>query len=158
MNRLSKVALALGMITSLLLCALSVGSAGISGRSGQGGTASTQAKVMREYKGVKLGMKRAQVQATMGKPETSTDNSEDYKLGGDDMMTVHYDNDEVRAIQLGFYDPKNAPAWKDVVGDAEVSETESGAKHARKVVSGENFWVSIYQSKDGQTTRITISR
>jgi hypothetical protein len=73
-------------------------------------------------------------------------------------MTVHYDNGEVKAIQLAFLDPKNAPPWKDVVGDAQVNELPSGAKSARKVMDDQKFWVSMYQSKDGMTTRITISK
>ncbi|MCI0336230.1 MAG: hypothetical protein L0226_01520 [Acidobacteria bacterium] len=158
MNRLFKVALVLGVITCFALCARSVRSAANPGPSVTQDKASPNGKVMREYKGVKLGMKREQVKVALGNPTNSSENSEDYSLTGDDTMTVHYENGEVKAIQLAFLDPKNAPAWKDVVGDAEVNQMENGAKHARKVVSGENFWVSIYQSKDGTTTRITISR
>ncbi len=150
MNRLLKVTIALGVAISFALCARSVESA-TAGRAAQN-------KVMREFKGVKLGLKRDAVRAAMGNPENSSDASEDFKLVGDDTMTVHYDNGEVRAIQLAFLDPKNAPAWKDVVGDAEVNELANGAKTARKTVEAEKFWVSIYQSKDGSTTRITISR
>ena len=115
-------------------------------------------KAMREFKGVKLGMKRDDVHAAAGKPESSSDDSDEFKLTGDDTMTVRYENGEVKAIQLAFLDPKNAPAWKDVVGDAEVNELATGAKTARKVIADQKFWVSIYQSKDGSTTRITISR
>ncbi len=148
MNRLLKVALALGVVISPALCAQSVLSASFT----------TQDKVMREYRGVKLGIKRDAVRAAMGNPENSTDTLDDFKLTGDDTMTVHYDNGEVKAIQLAFLDPKNAPAWKDVVGNTEVTEVANGAKTARKVMEAEKFWVSIYQSKDGATTRITISR
>lgn len=150
MNRLLKVAIALCVAGSFALCAQSVQSAGAG--------YTTQNKVLREYKGVKLGLKRDEVKAAMGTPESSTDTSDDFKLTGDDTMTVHYDNGEVKAIQLAFLDPKNAPAWKDVVGDAEVNELPSGAKNARKTMEAEKFWVSFYQTKDGTTTRITISR
>jgi len=158
MKLMLKVALALGIASSFALCAQVVKSANAPSQSPSKDKSTQSVKVIREYKGVKLGMKRDQVRATMGKPENNTDTSDDFKLTGDDTMTVHYENDEVRAIQLAFLDPKNAPAWNDVVGDAEVNQTDSGAKHARKVVQGENFWVSIYQSKDGMITRITISR
>jgi len=113
---------------------------------------------MHEFKGVKLGMKRDDARAAAGKPENSGDDSDEFKLTGDDTMTLRYDNGEVKAIQLAFLDPKNAPAWKDVVGDAEINEMANGAKTARRVVESEKFWVSIYQSKDGSITRITISR
>jgi hypothetical protein len=150
MNRLLKVAIALGVVISFALCARSVESA----RTGY----IAQGKVLREFKGVKLGLNREAVRAAMGNPANSTDTSDDFSLTGDDTMTVHYDNGEVKAIQLAFLDPKNAPAWKDVVGDAEVNELANGAKTARKTVEAEKFWVSIYQNKDGTITRITISK
>jgi hypothetical protein len=152
MIRLLKVFLALGVIGSFASRAQTVQSAGIFSQP------IIQKKAMQEFRGVKLGMKREAVQAALGKPESTSDDSDDFKLTGDDTMTVRYDNGEVKAIQLAFLDAKNAPAWKDVVGDAEVNEMANGAKTSRKVVADEKFWVSIYQSKDGSTTRITISR
>lgn len=152
MIRLLKVFLALGVIGSFAFYAQTVKSAGTFLQP------TMQQKVLREFHGVKLGMKRDAVQAAMGKPENTSDESEDFKLTGDDTMTVRYENGEVKAIQLAFLDTKNAPAWKDVVGDAEINEMANGAKTARRVMAEEKFWVSIYQSKDGTTTRITISR
>ena len=150
MNRLLKVAIALSVVGGFSLYARSVQSASV-GHSAQN-------KVFSEFKGVKLGMKREAVKAAMGSPENSSDTSDDFKLTGDDTMTVHYDNGDVKAIQLSFLDPKNAPAWKDVVGDAPVSELSNGGKTARRTIEAEKFWVTIYQSKEGTTTRITISR
>lgn len=154
MNRRLKMAFALGISCSLSLCALTVNAALLTKHS----AAQNGAKVFREYKGVKLGLKREQVQAALGKPENSNANSEDYNLPSGDAMTVHYDNDEVRAIQLMFLDPKNAPEWKEVVGNAEITELANGAKTARKVYNEEKFWVSIYTNKEGSMIRITISR
>jgi len=150
MNRLLKVAIALSVVGGFSLYAQSVQSAGV--------VHPAQNKVFSEYKGVKLGMKRDAVKTALGSPENSSDTSDDFKLTGDDTMTVHYDNGEVKAIQLSFLDPKNAPAWKDVVGDAPVSELSNGGKTARRTMEAEKFWVTIYQSKEGTTTRITISR
>ena len=150
MNRLLKVAISLGLVGGFALCAQNISSADAG--------SSAQAKVMNEYKGVKLGMKREAVKAALGNPATTTDSSDEFKLAGDDTMTVHYENGEVRAIQLAFLDPKNAPNWRDVVGDAEVNEVSGGGKTARKTIDSEKFWVSIYQNKDKTTTRITISR
>ena len=147
MKRLLKVAIPLVVAGGFALCAQDVDA-----------SHTAQAKAMSEYKGVKLGMKRDAVKAAMGNPATSNDTSDDFKLTGDDTMTVHYENGEVRAIQLQFLDAKNAPTWKDVVGDAEVNELANGNKAARKTVEAEKYWVSIYQTKDGSTTRITISR
>jgi hypothetical protein len=150
MNRLLQITIALGVVSGFALCAQSVISAGVGYM--------TQAKVMSGYKGVKLGMNRDAVKAALGNPANSSDTSDDFNLTGDDKMTVHYENGEVKAIQLAFLNPEHAPAWKDVVGDAEVSELANGAKTARKTIDTEHFWVSIYQTKDGSSTRITISR
>ncbi len=115
-------------------------------------------KVMREYKGVKLGMKSEEVQAALGKPENKNEASEEYKLSGDDTLIVHYDGGMVKALMFLFLDAKNAPAWKDVVGDAEVKVNENGSRFAKVEVAAGKFWVSMYQNKSGTTTTITISR
>jgi hypothetical protein len=113
---------------------------------------------MRDYRGVKLGMKAEEVRAAMGKAELSQPDKDRFVIKGDDRLTVYYDNGAVKAIQLYIVDPQNAPAWADVVGDAEIIEMESGAKRARRDVAEEGFWVSMYQSKDGAMTTVTISR
>lgn len=115
-------------------------------------------KVMREFRGVKLGLKSDAVRAALGKPENTNENREEYKLGDDDTLTVHYDNGAVRAIQLRFTSGKNVPSWKDVVGETAIQQNENGSKVARVVVTAENFWVSMYQNKEGTVTSITISR
>lgn len=151
MNRLLKITLALGVIGCFAFSAQSV-------EAIQPHQAKSD-KALREFHGVKLGMKREAVQTAMAaKPESSSDDIEEYKLTGEDTMTVRYENSEVRAIQLAFQDAKNAPAWNDVVGDAEVNELANGAKTARKTIEQEKFWVSIYKSQDGTIVRITISR
>jgi hypothetical protein len=150
MKRLLKVAISLGVVGGFALCAQDVNSADAG--------YSAQSKVMSEYKGVKLGMKRDAVKAAVGNPATSTETSDEFNLTGEDTMTVHYDNGEVKAIQIAFLDPKNVPDWKAVVGDAEVSEVGNGGRTARKTIEAEKFWVSIYQNKEKTTTRITISR
>jgi hypothetical protein len=115
-------------------------------------------KCMREYHGVKLGMKTEDVHTAAGKPETTGENQEEYKIGGDDLMTVHYDSGVVKTIQLYFADVKHAPAFKDVVGDVEITQTDTGAKRARRDMTSEKFWVSMFQNKDASVTTVTISR
>lgn len=150
MNRLVKVVVVSALASGFALCAPGV-------RSAQE-PANGSLKVMREYKGVKLGLSRDQVHTALGKPETTSDNLEDYHLSGDDSLTVHFENGEVKAITISFLEAKNAPAMKEVVGETpEISQLENGATLARTNVTGEKFWVSYYKSKDGSTTRITIS-
>jgi hypothetical protein len=115
-------------------------------------------KVMREYRGIKIGMKRAAVRDALGKPENSDKGQDSFKIGGDDRLTAHYDNDNVKVIQLYFSESKQAPKWIDVVGDTEVVQRPDGSKVARADVFQENFWISMYQSSSGSLTTITISR
>jgi hypothetical protein len=146
-------------VGSLIVCAAGVQPAFAQETAKAGGPPpASAAKVMREFRGIKLGLKSEQVHAALGKPESPGDEREEYKLSDDDMLTVHYDKGVVRAIQLYFTNPKNAPAWAEVVGSAEVAENASGGKHARVVMREENFWVSMFQNKDQTVTTITISR
>lgn len=118
----------------------------------------TQTKIMTEIRGVQLGMKQADVQAKLGKPANKSDSADEFKLEGDDLLTVRYDNGVVNAIQWMILDAKNAPPFTQVVGDAEVEQQDSGRKLARKVVQDEKFWVAMSQSKDASMTTITIRK
>jgi hypothetical protein len=154
MNHLLHRICVLGLSIALSFCGLSLPATAMIAQNND----SPAGKIFRAYKGVSLGLKREQVQAALGKPENSNANLEDYIINGNDTITVHYENDEVKAIQLMFLEAKNAPAWKEVVGEAEIMELANGAKTSRKVFAAEKFWVSIYQNKEGSMIRITISR
>jgi hypothetical protein len=115
-------------------------------------------KVMREYRGIKLGMKRDEVLDALGKPELSGKGQDTFKIGGDDQLTAHYDNDSVKVIQLYFFESKQVPNWVDVVGDTEIEQRQDGSKFARVEITEENFWVSMFQGKSGDVITITVSR
>ncbi|MCI0660000.1 MAG: hypothetical protein L0220_02895 [Acidobacteria bacterium] len=55
-------------------------------------------KVMREFRGIRLGMKRDDVRDALGKPEISESGKDRFKLGGDDRLTAHYDNDSISRL------------------------------------------------------------
>lgn len=117
-------------------------------------------KVMREFRGIKLGMKAEEVQKALGKPDRANkkENSAEFNLGDGDLMTIRYnDQGEVNVIQLYFSDNRRAPKFEEVVGGAEIQEKPNGSKFARQVVAGEKFWVTMYQSKSGAVTTVTIS-
>ena len=119
----------------------------------------TQNKVLTEVRGVQLGMKQADVQAKLGKPASkSSESADEFKLEGEDLLTVRYENGMVMAIQWMILDAKNAPPFNQVVGDAEIEQQDTGRKLARKVMSDEKFWVAMSQSKDASLTTITLRK
>jgi hypothetical protein len=115
--------------------------------------------VMHEYRGIKLGMNREGVKAVMGKTMRAGHDWDEFKLGSSDLMTVRYEGKGiVKTIQLYFTNPDHAPKWTEVVGNAELHQKPSGSQYARAVNKEENFWVTMFQSKTGAVTTITISR
>jgi hypothetical protein len=145
MNRLWKLASTAGLIAGLTLCVA-------------GPVVTAQGKVMIEYRGVQLGLKQADVRAKLGPPASGSDAADEFKLTGDDLMTVRYTDGAVTAIQVMILDVKNAPPFNEVVGDAPIEQTENGRKIARKVIEAQKFWVSMSQSKDASMTNITIKK
>ena len=114
---------------------------------------------MREYRCIKLGMYRDEVKAIMGKTARAGMDWDEFKLGGGDLMTARYnDKDAVKTIRLYFTNPAHAPAWTEVVGNAEIQRSSNGAKYARAVNNEENILVMMFQSKTGAVTTITLSR
>src|SRR5262245_45985234 len=88
--------------------------------------------LMREYRGVKLGIKRDAVKAAIGGTARDGTGWDEFKLRDSDLMTVHYDDKgDVKTIQLYFADSAHAPKWTEVVGDAEIQEKSTGSKYAR---------------------------
>lgn len=140
---------------------LQTSGSGVTQQQGQAAVVSAspkEIKVMREYRGIKLGMKRDEVRDALGKPELSDQGKDRFKLGGDDLLTAHYDGDNVKVIQLYFFESKKAPDWADVVGETEIEQRSDGSKVARREIPEEKFWVSMYRSKSGAITTVTISR
>jgi hypothetical protein len=115
--------------------------------------------MMREYRGIKLGMNRVDVEAAMGRTARAGMDWDEFRLGGSDLMNVRYDEkDAVKTIQLYFTNQAHAPAWAEIGGDAEIRQNSTGSKYARAVNKEENFCVRMFQSKTGAVTTITLSR
>jgi hypothetical protein len=114
--------------------------------------------VMRDYRGVRLGMTTEEVRAVMGDPARKDQTWDEFKLSKGDLMTVHYDNGMVKAVQLYFTDADRAPEFVEVVGDIELTMKDNGARFARRVVQGEKFWVSMYQSGDKEITTVSFGQ
>ena len=60
-------------------------------------------KVLKEFHGVKLGMKAADVKTALGKAESSSETREEYNFDGENSITIHYEGGVVKAIQYLLY-------------------------------------------------------
>ena len=114
--------------------------------------------VMRDYRGVRLGMTQEKVHAVMGNPSRKDQTWDEFKLDKDDLMTVHYDTGVVKEIQLYFADADRAPEFSQTVGDIEPTAKENGARFARHDIEGEHFWISMYESADNKITTVSFGR
>ncbi|MBO0720268.1 MAG: hypothetical protein J2P41_05565 [Blastocatellia bacterium] len=94
----------------------------------------------------------------LGKSDNYNKDQDNYKIDGDNTLTTLYDNDSVKMIQLYFLEPKKAPNWVDVVGDTNIEQRLDGSRLAETEIPEDNFRVSMFQSKSGDVTTITISR
>jgi hypothetical protein len=104
-------------------------------------------------------MTQAEARSALGKTSQTGKDWDEFKLGDGNLMTVRYDDQHVvKTIQLYFSDPKHAPSWTEVVGQAQIEEKPNGSKYARAENKDENFWVTMFQSKTGGVTTITLSR
>jgi hypothetical protein len=123
------------------------------------GAIESQATVMREFRGIKLGMQRDQVKAVLGKPGLTEKAWEEFNIGSGDVLTLRYtDDSRVKTIQIYVTNSKQAPLWSEVVGDATIEETANGSHFARKELADEKIWVSMFQSKSGDLITITINQ
>jgi hypothetical protein len=85
--------------------------------------------VLREYRGIKLGMNREQVKDAMDKPSQTSKDWDEFKLKDNDLMTVRYDEQgAVKTIQLYFTDAARAPEWEKTIGSAEIQQKPNGSK------------------------------
>ena len=74
-------------------------------------------------------MTQAEVKSLMGKTAQQGKNWEEFRLGDDNLMTVHYDDRQVvRTIQLYFANPERAPTWTEVAGQAQIQEKPASSK------------------------------
>jgi len=114
--------------------------------------------VMKEYRGVRLGLSADEVHKLLGKPRvTSPDGAEDYVLNDENSVAIYYDaNKTVNKIVLDFTGEKAAPDWKEVVGNAKVEDAGSGIKLAKYSSDEEQFSVTMWQ-KVGATVRTIIT-
>lgn len=160
MFRMSAVLLALMLFSAPALLAQTPDTPQANGSSSEEAAEAPNAlPVMSEYRNVKLGMSREQVSSAMGKAKQKGEGWEEFDLDNGNLMTVRYDDKGVvKTVQLYFSDSSQAPSWTEVVGNAEIEERPDGSKFARAVAPGENYWVTMFQSKSGAVTTITLSR
>jgi len=170
MSKLAGALLVATLFFSAQAFAQSAGAEGPQKQTGQNGSdvaavaegtpkATEPITVMRDYRGIHLGMSQDEVQKALGKPDRHDKTWDEFKLEKDDLMTVRYQDGVVNVIQLYFTDAERAPEFAEVVGgDMELTQKDNGARFARRVIPEEKFWVSMYQSGDKKVTTVTIGQ
>ena len=112
-----------------------------------------------DYKGVRIGMKAAEVHATLGKPELAADDQDYYIISQTETVQIAYDAaHKTKAISVDFIDGIGAPDYRAVVGpDVELSP--DGSIHTLINYQSLGFWVSYNRMAGGVTTvSITIQK
>jgi hypothetical protein len=118
-------------------------------------------EVMREYRGVKLGMARDEVRQKLGRPSNEAATEEGYALGGGNAMRVYYTPEKtVKTIVLYFYNEDDkVPKFADVVGEAEVEQGPGGSQRAKFIDQEADLSVTMFRNGGANPmTVITINR
>lgn len=117
--------------------------------------------VMKEFKGVKLGDTQDAVHKLLGSPTHTSEASEDFTLGGEDSMSVVYDDQKkVRSIVIYVYGKSDKiPGHEDITGDAKLQTNPDGSSLCKLTLDKEEIFISFFQSAgESPMTVVTISR
>jgi hypothetical protein len=114
--------------------------------------------LLREYRGVKLGMTTQEVRRKLGEPADKSDEQDFYNFSETETAQVFYDESgKVKAVSAHFAgdSASNAPTPKALFGeDAPPKADGSVFKLVR--YSGAGYWVS-YSRTAGDHTLVTVS-
>lgn len=115
--------------------------------------------VMSEYRGLSLGMTPDEVRSTLARPPTESGRDRlEFRFDQGDKLKVGFSNGVVESLEIYFSDPSDAPPFSLVTGEAEIRTLYNGARFAEFVAPEERLMVSMYQSRGGAVTMITIRR
>lgn len=110
-----------------------------------GAAQTTDAPVMQDYRGVKLGMTADEAREKLGKPKTEDENGFFYVFSDDETAQVLLDGDhKVNVISVTYSnDYHNPPSCEDVFGKGVEPETKpSGTLYKRVTFPKDGYWVA----------------
>jgi hypothetical protein len=119
-------------------------------------TADVQQPLFSEYRGVKLGMTSAEVQAKLGKPQLKDAEQEYYFISDSERVQLAYNAaDKVVTLSVDFVGAAGAPDYKTVVG-GELEPTANGGLYKIVRYQHSGYWVS-YHRTTGAVVVVTIT-
>ncbi len=138
----------------VLLCAISA--------QAQGATASFEERqaedpVLREYRGVKIGMTASEVRQKLGTPKEKGDRLDLYQFSDNETAQIYYDDaKKVMAIAVIYTGrDSNAPSAKAVLG-TEVQARADGSAYLMIRYPKAGYWVS-YSRTAGDEPIVTVT-
>lgn len=112
--------------------------------------------LMRDYKGVSVGMTADEARQKLGEPLSKNDDQDFYSFSDAESAQVFYDNSKkVSAISVSYVGAAGAPACKAVFGEDAESKPD-GSTYKTKQYSKAGYWVS-YSRTAGDSPVITIT-
>ncbi len=111
--------------------------------------------LMREYKGVRLGMTAGEARQKLGEPADKGDQQDFYLFSESESAQIFYDaSHQVKAISVQ-YAGASAPTPKNVLG-ADIEPSPDGSVHRRVNYRRAGCWVS-YSRTAGEQPLVTVS-
>jgi hypothetical protein len=116
------------------------------------------APVMRDYRGIKIGMTADEVKDKLGKPRVSDETGYFYALSDTESVQIVFDADKtVRVISAMYSKGEKAPEYKDVFGkDATIASQPDGSIYNRAQYPQAGY-VVVYSRSAGDNPMIVIT-
>jgi hypothetical protein len=109
-----------------------------------------------EYRGVRIGMKAAEVRAKLGEPTQKSDDMDFYSFSEKEMAQIAYDaSHSVTTISVDYFGGVGAPDYKSVVGP-EVELKPDGGMYKLVRYPAQGLWV-YYNRTAGQVPIVTVT-
>lgn len=113
--------------------------------------------LIRDYKGVTIGMRADEARQKLGEAQEKSDLQEFFVFSDKESVQVYYDKDQkVHAISINFMgDESAAPTAISVIG-TEIEPKPDGSMHKLVRYPEAGYWVS-YSKTAGETPLITVT-
>jgi hypothetical protein len=120
-------------------------------------SAKVSSPILKDYRGVSLGMTATEVRQKLGKPKIKGKSQDLFTPEENELGQIFYDEHEkVYAISIDFTGRNNdAPTPREVIGE-DVTANPDGSLYRVKHYSNEGYWVS-YNRTNSDPPQITIT-